>query len=268
MKTIMVTRLFSIVILSSALLSCSMTMEGNSPSYRMSGYDERSANISLAANRGLNVDMMDYRVGALMAEAQKLEHDMDMLLARMNALHMDIKKQKKMMDADMAMEAVAVDTPQVLVAIEEGRDKVAEDMPEASMTEPVHSPKTETIQPKPQPKKAKANAAFMKDGVVNIRHGVHKGKTRLVLDINGSTSHTVDFDKEVSLVTIALPKTVWSTAASKTYKLQQLSGFEAKSQGQGGSVVALVVKNTSDVKTSTMTKSGSKPARLVIDLMK
>ncbi len=216
--------------------------------------DQSYDSSKMAGVRGLNPQLMDEKLQGFIKETESIELRVATLLTRLNYLRDEISAygQTRIETISEVVQNPAEAKPQVILPVPDRKKAQAEPPKPAVKTKAV-KPKTKTLP--------------MKDGVYNVRYGAHSDKTRLVFDINGSTNHEMSFDKEAGIVTIMLPETQWSTQNSRTYKSSQLSGYEAKSSGQG-TIIAMAVKNTSSVKTTKIGKSGSKQSRLVIDLMK
>jgi hypothetical protein len=241
-------RVCSIFAISTLLLSCSMD---RGPFYNG---DQSYDSSKMAGLRGLNPQLMDEKLQGFIKETESIELRVATLLTRLNYLRDEISAygQTRIETISEVVQNTADTPPQVILPVPDRKTIQAE----TSKT----VVKTKSVKPK-------AKTLPKKNGVYNVRYGAHKDKTRLVFDINGSTNHEMSFDKEAGIVTIMLPGTQWSTKNSQTYKSSQLSGYEAKSSGQG-TIIAMAVKGTSSVKTSKIGKSGSNPSRLVIDLMK
>lgn len=210
--------------------------------------NERTAGIPMAQSRGVNVTVMDKHLESLMIETSVIEAQVQHLMGRLQFLRDKIS-------AKDAYQKTIIETSPV-IAVE---PKIAEAKPQVIL--PV--PERKIVKPTSQKIVKKGKAKPTGKGVYNIRTGVHNDKTRLVFDINGSTKHNVTVDTEAGIVTITLPDTSWGTSNSQMYKLNQLSGYEAKSSDKG-TIIAMAIANTSDVKTMAL----SKPNRLVVDLMK
>lgn len=252
----MISRLFWLITLSLPLISCSMN----------SGDDQLTHNnrviakqdIRMAGARGVNVKVLDKELGALLHEATDIEKQMMALSDRLMKLKQKISGFDTTVIEQLPVQMIASEKPKTILPVAE-RPKIEQKTPPKPTVKKIVKP----AKPKPVVKTTVSKAK----GVVGVRVGVHKDKTRLVFDINGSTARTHDFDKEAGLLTISLPNTPWATKAQRMYKLSQVSGYDVNKQGQG-SVVALAVKNTSSVKTSVIAKTKTKPARLIVDLIK
>ncbi len=207
----------------------------------------------MAGARGVNTQILDKELGALVKEASVIEKQMQALSKRLEKLQLAIADFDKTLVVEEETQVKANAAPEVILPVADRPKPVVK----ASKTKPVVT----------KPKTAVAQTSSNVKGVVGVRVGVHKDKTRLVFDVNGATSQTHDFDKEAGLLTISLPQTSWATSKQKTYRLSQISGYDVNAQGQG-SVVAMAVKNTSSVKITKIKSVGGKPARLVVDLMK
>ena len=206
--------------------------------------------VKMAQARGINPRLMDEKLSDLIKETESIELKLATLLRRLNYLRDEI----------VTYDQTRVEKINTVIAPAPSKIKPQTilPVPEPKMVKPKKKAKKKIVQHKKLP---------MKSGVYNVRYGAHSDKTRLVFDVNGPTKHDMIFDKEVGIVTITLPQTSWATSTSRTYKSSQLAGYEAKSSGQG-TIVAMAVKDTSSVKTQMIGKSGNKPARLIVDLVK
>ena len=231
-----------------AILSCSVADE---PLVYAIDDNERTAGVIMAQPRGVNVTVMDKHLESLMTETSVIEAQVQHLMGRLQSLRDEIGAHGN------AYQETIVETLPVKPVTQEP----AQEKPQIIL--PVPKEKAKKASPKPVAKKKTQMPKPKGKGVYNVRHGVHSDKTRLVFDVNGSTKHDIAVDTEAGIVTITLPDTQWGTGNSRMYNLNQLSGYEAKSSAQG-TIIAMAIANTSDVKTMAL----SKPNRLVVDLMK
>ena len=217
-----------------------------------------NTDMRMAGARSVNTDVIDAHLVKLIEETKTIESQVDALLKKLRDLRVEIMTQSA--TVGMPMQAHVEKATFKPLPIIKMKPQVILPVPERiSVQKPATKPKMKIVQKTPK--------LVLKSGVVGVRTGVHKDKTRLVFDVNGSTAHKVDFDKEIGVLTISFAQTPWATASGKAYRFSQLAGYEAKNSGKG-SIIALSVKNTSRVKTSKIAKTGSKPARLIIDLLK
>lgn len=220
--------------------------------------DGSSIEWRMAGVRSINTELLNKDLSNMIADTKAIESQIKDLQNKLENLRSQIALTSAIPFKDNA--PVADEAPQTIVP------SVQEDAHLEDKAKII----TENVKPQQKPSVQKSSPktkTALKSGVNSVRTGVHKDKTRLVFDINGSTKHTTDFDKELGLLTVTLPQTQWGTTTTQAYRLPQLSGYEAKNSGQG-SIVALSLKGVSSVKTSTIQKTGVRPARLVIDLMK
>ena len=203
-------------------------------------------NLPLADSRGINLSMMDRDLHDLTVKARALENQISAMVSDLDHLRQKINGYSKMV---MTVEPVQATEP-------------AKGAPQAILPVP-EKPEVKKVD-KPTP--TYTTTTSDKNGIVGVRYGAHKTYTRLVLDINGSTKHTMDFDKEAGIVTITLPNTAWATVKNKTYKSSRVMGYEAQAAGQG-TTIAIAVKNADKVKTSTIGATKGNPARIVVDVM-
>jgi len=242
--------IFFLTLSSVAIVSC--TAQDTPIIYAIEGKDAGTVNLPLAGSRGINMTVIDKRLSDIVAEASSIEYKMQELLTRLNSLKLELN----------SYDTVAiVKQPMPKVTWTNNIPELVKEQPVALTAEPIEAKISPAITKSETVKKPVVTDKLQ--GVNNVRYGVHKDKTRLVLDINGSTAHSMNFDKEVGIITLNLPKTKWSTATSKTYALSQISGYEAKSTKQG-TIIAIAVKNASDVKALSLFN----PSRIVLDILK
>lgn len=137
---------------------------------------------------------------------------------------------------------------------------------EAQISQPVvEAPKVEAKKEEPKPV-----SAATKDGVNDVRIGIHDKTVRIVLDVAGKeTGYTSDLDGANKLLMVELPKTKWSAQANAALKNNPLiASYAAQPSGDGSVVVFSLKADTKIVSSSTMKAAGGKPARIVIDLAK
>ena len=208
--------------------------------------------VEMAQARGINADMMNAQIADLIEETRIIQDRVQTLLSRLNKIREDIALYKP--EAYQQTIEIAGKPREITLPVPE-RPKFIVENKESSLI-PAETPP-------PQPQKKQTQIA----GVTNIRTGIHTDKTRIVIDINGDAGHDIDFDKAAGFLTVSLNNSQWNTNASQNYKLSQLKGYQAKNSGQGA-IIAMSVANTKSVRTSTIKKTGDKPTRLIIDLMK
>jgi hypothetical protein len=245
----MILRLFWVTLLSIPLLSCSMNGQD---SLQLNNDIFAKADKRMAGARGVNLKIIDRRLNEMVHQAGDIEVQIASLMTRLNNLRDDIATyDQPMTPHDDTPAAVAIKQPEIILPV---------------LEKPLIANATK---PKPLKKNATPKLKSMPNtkGVYGVRVGIHADKTRLVFDINGATQHTFDFDAEAGLLTISLPQTPWTTRQNQMFKASQITGYDANAQGQG-SVIAMAIKNTSSVKTSVIAKTKSKPARLIVDLIK
>lgn len=209
--------------------------------------------IEMANARGLNTRVMDVRLAELIAETKIIQERVQILLARLNTIKNEIayynpKAYTQIIDIAGPPRTITLPVPE---------------RPNTGIDKQEHPIDRNLI--KPSYKKPESQTS--QKGVKQFRTGVHATKTRIVMDINGGTTHTVDFDKELGILTLTLRDSTWNTTPSKMFELSQLKGYQAKNTKQGV-VIAMSVDNTQSVKTSSIKKTGDKPARLIVDLIK
>lgn len=232
------------VISVTALMSCAPAQNNT--------HDQRQAvmdpTYDMARPRGLNTEaMLTNDLNMLVEQTQVIQSQIDYLMRKLESLQGQILAY----NARERVAAPLVETPPLSI------------VPVKDTPKPVKVVKTKPVPRAPEVQTTASSA----EGVVGLRIGRHNDKTRLVLDVNGSTYNTYDFDKEAGILTVTMPQTGWSADKSKVYTLNQISGYQAKTADKG-TVIAMTVKNTSAVKVTTIKATQGKPARLVIDLIK
>lgn len=263
-------------VLSVGLLSCS---DGKSSLDDKSSAHSSRANIAIGSTpKGINLAVTDDHLLQLLNEANRVEEQLSHMAGRLTELRRDIiayrhhtktgpsLKQPPMLGDRAVEEATIAPASGDVVTVDRAVEKQTLKPRTVIVTKkgvPVEPEKAEVAKSITEPAK-KEDVISNSDGVYKVRYGLHADKTRLVFDLkNGSTQHTMNFDKQAGIVTVTLPEAPWKTASGQTYKLEQLSGYEAKQSGQG-TIVAMAVKGTSSVKTMSL----SSPNRLVIDLIR
>ena len=215
--------------------------------------------LPIAESKGLNAQVMDGYVTSLINETAQIEAQVEKLMQRLTSIRMELAAYQPNSNTADTQSTSLIENYSSGKPLKELDTPVVSNTKAKTLVKKADKPTVQS-QNKPRPPVVKSN------GVLNVRTGVHSNKTRLVFDVNGPLNHNFDYDKEVGLLTVTLPETKWSTTTEKTYNLKQIKGYEAKPQGQG-TVIAMIVTNTQSVKTSTIQKTGGKPARLVIDLV-
>lgn len=271
----MTSRLFHYAFATLLISACTPVEQDKYSSYHHGGQTPQVQKVQeieksilpLSDPRGVNMQMMDQKLQDMVSEANAIESQVTALSARLKQLRDDIaglalvKKVSVVADPYAGSDEIASENPQTIIPAINEQPSVSE--PEAATT-----PTSNTNHVKAQEKIEDLTLKTSTEaGVVNVRHGIHSNKTRVVLDINGSVKNTMNFDAEAGIVTLNLPGTPWATANSRMYSLQQLSGYEAKESGQG-TIIAMAVKNTSTVKVESIPATGKNSARLIVDLYK
>lgn len=151
------------------------------------------------------------------------------------------------------------------------KTKAAKARPKEIVGEKVElSPPTRSV--KETPKKAPVKTSPASTGyptVLGVRIGEHADKTRIVLDIRGSSTPRYDVDNDTGLLTIEVPGLTWSAPATgKAHATSVISGYSATPTDSGTIVAVSLKRNTSIADFMTLGATRSKPARLVFDLKK
>ncbi len=243
-----------------ALISCSVNNETANGGFKYN--ENRTSNLGMADSRNVNLSMIDNRLQDLIAEASLIETEMGALWQRLSDIQNVINDYSATEVASIQTSA-GNNAQEIILPVperpskEDGFDKIVEKelaVPPTILKEQASKSITNI---------KNNNLIPSNKGVYKVRYGVHKDKTRLVFDVNGSKKNEMNFDKDAGVVTIKMPDTSWTTSISEMYKLNQVSGYEAKPTEQG-TIIALAVKNTSDVKVTSL----SRPDRLVVDIIK
>jgi HAMP domain-containing protein len=132
----------------------------------------------------------------------------------------------------------------------------------------------------PQPKPAvttyqDANASFASQipqgatGLIDVRIGEHKGKTRMVLDMAQAVDIRYDLDNEENIMVVELPGGTSMTTRSKTFpKSSLLKGYDIQDNGDSTLAIFAFKKPTSIVETMQLKGRGQSAHRIVFDMDK
>ena len=107
--------------------------------------------------------------------------------------------------------------------------------------------------------------------VYDVRVGEHKGKTRIVIDVNAKTPHSVSLDNSEGIMVVELPQAAWQAATSRNYRT---SGFlksynvEKASEGNTGYFLIFQLKRDAQLSYERVLPalSGGGAQRIVFDL--
>lgn len=124
-------------------------------------------------------------------------------------------------------------------------------------------PAASTSAPAPQP--AVASGKIIKQ----VRFGEHPGKTRIVFDTTGNIEFSYDIDNKEKLLVIDMKGAAWAgPTQGQTHDSPLVTSWQAMSDGQGGTRVAIVLRRSSQILLAqALPGSGGKDARIVVDLM-
>lgn len=126
---------------------------------------------------------------------------------------------------------------------------------------------------KPKPATASAptptkKAATDAPAVKALRTGLHEGGiNRLVLDLTGASSFTVDLDNTERLLVLEIPGAAWSAAAKGAFKGMPLLASWSTESLEGGKGARVIIQLSTAVKIAGKSTLKS-PDRIVIDLKK
>lgn len=116
----------------------------------------------------------------------------------------------------------------------------------------------------PTPKKAVTDAPAVKA----VRTGLHEGGiNRLVLDLTGASSFSVDLDNTERLLVVEIPGAGWSAAKKGIFKNMPLLASWSTETLESGKGTRLVIQLSGAVKITGKSALKS-PDRIVIDLKK
>ncbi len=116
----------------------------------------------------------------------------------------------------------------------------------------------------PAPKKAATDAPAVKA----LRTGLHEGGiNRLVLDLTGASSFTVDLDNTERLLVVEIPGAGWSAAAKGAFKNMPLLASWSTETLESGKGTRVIIQLGAAVKITGKSALKS-PDRIVIDLKK
>jgi len=107
--------------------------------------------------------------------------------------------------------------------------------------------------------------------VYDVRVGEHKNKTRIVIDVNAKTPHSVSLDNNEGIMVVELPQAAWQAATSRNYRK---SGFlksynvEKASDGSTGYFLIFQLKRDAQLSYERVLPalSGGGAQRIVLDL--
>lgn len=132
---------------------------------------------------------------------------------------------------------------------------------------------TPAHQPTPIPSAAAAPVSVaLQAGALQasgLRLGDHPGKTRIVIDMNGTPAYKHDLDNAEKIFVIELPNTTWTGPANKSFSSPLIQSYTVQPMdNNGGTRIVLVLKKTAAVSYQDTLKpaSDSPHHRLVIDL--
>jgi hypothetical protein len=220
--------------------------------------------LPLAQERGMNTSIMDDRLRTMVNEASDIEKQVEMLVNRLHSLRDDIaglelvEKVSVKADLEPSIQQATAQPASLIV------DNIVNDLAKPAIEpEPVIAkPEPQIIQPvKKAASKPQKLMTSNKEGIFNVRHGIHADKTRLVFDINGSTIHNMQFDEEVGIVTLTLPETKWVAASGEVFNKGRISGYEAKNTG-AGTIIAVGLNKARKAEIFAL----QSPSRLVLDI--
>lgn len=105
--------------------------------------------------------------------------------------------------------------------------------------------------------------------VTALRTGEHPGKTRIVLDVSGTSSFTADLDNAEKILVIDIPGAAWSAETKKNFAAgSRLVSYEVNA-GAGGKGSLLVIKLKADAAIlykGTMKADSGTGSKIVIDI--
>lgn len=113
----------------------------------------------------------------------------------------------------------------------------------------------------PPPKKPPTPAKTYKDTVgVGLRVADHKDKTRVVIDLNRKTPHTIDLDNNEKILIVELPEARW--VGNKEHKFVSspvLSKLEVEPINNGaGSLIIFTLKKSTQIKQKNILAADKK----------
>jgi hypothetical protein len=105
--------------------------------------------------------------------------------------------------------------------------------------------------------------------VSGLRVGDHPGKTRLVLDLNGSSKFTADLDPAENILVIELPGAGWSAAAQKSFGNHPLLKAYSTQSANGSTRLVIELKKAAKLgmKTAMAPNATYANHRIVLDLV-
>lgn len=107
------------------------------------------------------------------------------------------------------------------------------------------------------------------NGLIDIRVGEHKNKTRLVLDMASTADARYDLDKTENVMIVEIPGKSAAHLKSKSFaKSRLLKGYDVQKSGDNTIVVFMFKKPTSVLETMKLKGRGNSAHRIVFDLAK
>lgn len=106
-------------------------------------------------------------------------------------------------------------------------------------------------------------------GLIDVRIGEHKGKTRIVLDMAKAVDIRYDLDNNENIMVVELPGGTSMTTLSKTFpKSPLIKGYDIQNNGDSTLAVIMFKKPTSIVETMQLKGRGNSAHRIVFDMDK
>jgi hypothetical protein len=106
-------------------------------------------------------------------------------------------------------------------------------------------------------------------GLVDIRIGEHKNKTRLVLDLAQATDIRYDLDNEQNILVVELPGAAANNLKSKTFKKSPLlKGYDVQQSGDNTLVIFMFKKATHIAENMQLKGTSKSATRYVFDMAK
>jgi hypothetical protein len=105
-------------------------------------------------------------------------------------------------------------------------------------------------------------------GVLGIRTGEHTDKTRIVIDLNTSSTFSIDLDNNEKLLIIESNKKWLGNKMSGQFKSQILKSYNVQNIDTGSRLILQLNKSSEVLYQKLFTPNGNKYFRMVIDLKK
>ena len=125
-----------------------------------------------------------------------------------------------------------------------------------------------TVKPR-TPQRFATSVQAGQNGLLNIRLGEHRGKTRIVLDTAKKSDIRYDLDKGENILVVELPGQSANGLSSKSFpKSRLIKGYDVQQNGDMTLVIFMFKKATNILEMMQLPGKGSAAHRIVFDMAK